>query len=349
MATQTTEHSLDELAKGLATGTLSRGKAIRWMGGALLGAVLASLPGVAWANDDCRRLGRECRRDSQCCSRNCVRRGDDKVCGCPTGQSRCGDRCVNLKTNEGHCGSCSERCGTNQTCCNGNCVNLQRNENHCGRCGNRCEQGEECVHGECRGSPPACPPEEQNCCTCVYGNPTTGEAVSTCNPGFTGDFPECRAFCTNATPPPGTEFEESPIAIGGAFPGFMLVCGPSTRGEGNECTYVPCTTCVRNGDSCEEGTQCCSGNCSNGTCACKTYSSACNNNSECCSGYCNQFGICDQNNVECECQDGFLNPGQCTMAACGDTTALNQLCNSRCSSAGRGSGVAVGCFEGCGN
>jgi hypothetical protein len=41
------ELSLDELAKGLATGTLSRGKAIRWMGGALLGAALASFPGVA--------------------------------------------------------------------------------------------------------------------------------------------------------------------------------------------------------------------------------------------------------------------------------------------------------------
>jgi hypothetical protein len=49
MATQTTERSLDELAKGLASGTLSRGKAIRWMGGALLGAALASFPGVAWA------------------------------------------------------------------------------------------------------------------------------------------------------------------------------------------------------------------------------------------------------------------------------------------------------------
>ena len=49
MATQTTERSLDELAKGLASGTLSRGKALRWMGGALLGAALASFPGVAWA------------------------------------------------------------------------------------------------------------------------------------------------------------------------------------------------------------------------------------------------------------------------------------------------------------
>jgi hypothetical protein len=226
------ELSLDELAKGLATGTLSRGKAIRWMGGALLGAALASFPGVAWAND-CRRLGRECRRDSQCCSRNCVRRGDDKVCGCPEGKTRCKYRCVNLQTNERHCGSC----------------------------GNRCDEGEQCVRGEC-------------------------------------------------TP-----------------------------------------TCGANGATCTEGTQCCSGNCVNaptGTCACKTYSSDCTKNSECCSGYCNQFGICDQNVVECACQDGFMKPGLCTMAACGDTTALNQLCNSFCLSAGRGSGVAGGCFQGCG-
>src|SRR5918994_1522513 len=130
MATQTTESSLDELAKGLATGTLSRGKAIRWMGGALLGAALASVPGVAWANDDCRRLGRECRRDSQCCSRNCVRRGDDKVCACPEGQTRCNDRCVNL----------------------------DRNDNHCGECFNRCAEGVECMDGECGGGEPICTP-----------------------------------------------------------------------------------------------------------------------------------------------------------------------------------------------
>jgi hypothetical protein len=41
--------SLDELAKGLASGTLSRGKALRLMGGALVGAALASVPGVTWA------------------------------------------------------------------------------------------------------------------------------------------------------------------------------------------------------------------------------------------------------------------------------------------------------------
>lgn len=45
--------SFDELAKGLASGTVSRGKALRMVGGALLGAALASVPGVALADDDC--------------------------------------------------------------------------------------------------------------------------------------------------------------------------------------------------------------------------------------------------------------------------------------------------------
>jgi hypothetical protein len=59
---QTSNRSLDELAKGLANGTLSRGKAIRWMGGALLGAALASFPGVVWAKP---KPGK-CNKDSQC-------------------------------------------------------------------------------------------------------------------------------------------------------------------------------------------------------------------------------------------------------------------------------------------
>ena len=90
--------SFDELAKGLATGAVSRRKALGWMGGALVGAALASVPGVAWANDRCSE-----------------------------GQTRCGDRCINLQANERHCGSCRNRCASNQTCCKGRCVNLQTN------------------------------------------------------------------------------------------------------------------------------------------------------------------------------------------------------------------------------
>jgi hypothetical protein len=49
MARETRERSFDELAKGLANGTISRRQALRWMGGALAGAAFASVPGVAFA------------------------------------------------------------------------------------------------------------------------------------------------------------------------------------------------------------------------------------------------------------------------------------------------------------
>jgi hypothetical protein len=54
------DHSLDDLAKGLANGAVSRRKALRLMGSALLGGVLASIPGVALAqpggNNACVRF-----------------------------------------------------------------------------------------------------------------------------------------------------------------------------------------------------------------------------------------------------------------------------------------------------
>src|SRR5215212_5327536 len=43
------DHSLDELAKGLANGSLSRRDALKWAGAAIVGGLLGSIPGVAWA------------------------------------------------------------------------------------------------------------------------------------------------------------------------------------------------------------------------------------------------------------------------------------------------------------
>jgi|SRR5829696_351829 len=203
MATQTTERSLDELAKGLATGTLSRGKAIRWMGGALLGAALASVPGVAWAND-CRRLGRECRRDSQCCSKNCVRRGDDKVCGCPEGKTRCKDRCVNLDRSEHHCGECFNRCDEGEECVNGVCGG---GEPMCGP-NPPCPEGQECVQEICR---PVCTPScPEGVCRCEVSGDGSGNVciafgsdpvVSSCDQCPTADLPG-HTVCYDVSPSP---------------------------------------------------------------------------------------------------------------------------------------------------
>src|SRR5919112_1376446 len=49
MSPQAREHSFDELARGLASGNVTRGKALRLMGAALVGGALASFPGTASA------------------------------------------------------------------------------------------------------------------------------------------------------------------------------------------------------------------------------------------------------------------------------------------------------------
>lgn len=87
------EGSFDELAKQLASGEVSRGRAIRLMGAALMGGTLASVPGMAWAAPPPKPNGKRCKTDSQCLSGNCA----DRVCrqvGCPTGETLCRGVCV---------------------------------------------------------------------------------------------------------------------------------------------------------------------------------------------------------------------------------------------------------------
>ena len=73
MSRETANRTFDELASGLASGSISRGGVLRLMGGLLVGGTLASL-GIGEAAADppgCKRDGKHCKRSSQCCSRNC--------------------------------------------------------------------------------------------------------------------------------------------------------------------------------------------------------------------------------------------------------------------------------------
>jgi hypothetical protein len=53
MTKEAGERSFDELASGLASGDVSRGKALKLMGAALVGGLLASIPGMAGAAPKC--------------------------------------------------------------------------------------------------------------------------------------------------------------------------------------------------------------------------------------------------------------------------------------------------------
>src|SRR5215216_33251 len=152
------DRSLDELARNLTTSNISRGRVLKIMGSALLGSVLAAVPGVAWADDRC-----------------------------PEGQTRCGDRCVNLQTNERHCGSCFHRCA----------------------------EGEECVSGECKPSciPNGEPSTEATALQCCSGTCSGGKCAACpfgqelCNGSCVSNscpedqvFLACRCACVNACP-----------------------------------------------------------------------------------------------------------------------------------------------------
>ena len=149
MSQETTNHTFDELTRGLASGSISRGKALRLMGAALVGGTLASL-GIggeaAGAPGGCKREGKNCKRDTQCCSGllcdsssgtcaaappTCVSEGE--TCGIDT------DCCSGLLCESGKCAACPSgqvlcpqgycgrypggSCAAGELCCAGNCEN----------------------------------------------------------------------------------------------------------------------------------------------------------------------------------------------------------------------------------
>jgi hypothetical protein len=67
------ESFFDDLARGLADGSVTRGKALRLMGAAVVGGTLGSfgISGVAVADDECKPNNKKCRKDKQCCSGKC--------------------------------------------------------------------------------------------------------------------------------------------------------------------------------------------------------------------------------------------------------------------------------------
>jgi hypothetical protein len=141
------ELSLDELAKGLATGTLSRGKALRLMGAALVGGALASIPGIALAKP--KPEGAKCNHNHQCASGQCVELPERGVRVCAAAGPICPPGCPGLP----QC-ACDTDLITGDPVCISPVVALRP-----GDC-TACLEGEVCVEGGLPGfvgcSPP-CP------------------------------------------------------------------------------------------------------------------------------------------------------------------------------------------------
>jgi Stigma-specific protein, Stig1 len=86
--------------------------------------------------------------------------------GCDPGLVACGAACVDLDTNDEHCGGCDQPCGDGDclagvclydqptcqaplTACSGQCVDLYKDDNNCGECGNVCPPDWTCETNYC--------------------------------------------------------------------------------------------------------------------------------------------------------------------------------------------------------
>lgn len=61
----------------------------------------------------------------------------------------CGNRCVNVSSDNNNCGFCRIRCPFNWQCCKGLCRDINISIFNCGKCGHRCPFGELCYFGMC--------------------------------------------------------------------------------------------------------------------------------------------------------------------------------------------------------
>jgi hypothetical protein len=114
--------------------------------------------------DDGSKVAFCCDEGTECCGNTC--------CGFEDEQWKfrcCNGECLNVNTNDDHCGRCNRSCdgpceecrdgqcfnvcqlipGT--TCCDGRCVNLDTADPHCGACNHACDPsiGEKCCDGSC--------------------------------------------------------------------------------------------------------------------------------------------------------------------------------------------------------
>jgi len=296
-------------------------------------------PQACTATDwDCDGSGWEadapCDPDESCEVGGCSCGGTGPDCG--AGETCCGTSCVDIQTNNSHCGGCDDACDPNETCsggechCNaggqvcvapndtccvpGGCVDISTDDSHCGDCTTSCDAAEVCEGGDCHcggSGGPICQAAE-TCCTDECANLQTSEAHCSgcdlpCDPGETCESGTCRC--------------------GGS--------GPDCSGDQTCCGSDCVDTNSDNGNCGDCGNVCDPGEtCESGTCRCGGSGSDCDAPEECCGTQCrntqtdnNHCGGC---NITCDPGESCVTAG-CKCGGTGpDCSAPEECCGTKC-------------------
>jgi hypothetical protein len=238
------DRSLDELAKGLASGTLSRRKALHLMGAALLGGALASVPGVALAAPKpgsgrggggksacakyCQSLfGANTPAEQQCVSEGTAGTGPCFSCSPTTGCGPNFQKPTCTVTGQSYnCSTCQCECPSPQTVVDGACVDCPTSTTCAGSGGtldpNTCECS--CPSGAVCSGGHVCDPFDERDCVC---------------PGGTR---ECGGRCVSTSCPEGQflKFETCQCAPTGVCTAFYETCNSSCVCRPNESGQLLC-------------------------------------------------------------------------------------------------------------
>ncbi len=149
-------------------------------------AALVSLQHSDQAAANCKKVGRKCERNNDCCNGATCKGGQNGKCRCKNGFDDCdGDgRCESLADDPANCGACGVICGANTSCCDSVCIDIQSDPANCGACAAACNSGEACAAGTCITCLPSAPLCGARCC-----------AVDSCCLGICVDLQTSRANC----------------------------------------------------------------------------------------------------------------------------------------------------------
>jgi hypothetical protein len=269
------ESFFDDLARGLADGSLSRGKALRLMGAALVGGTLGSL-GIGEAAGDppgCKRNGKHCTRPDQCCSLNC------SSGSCQTQTTTTTTSSTTSSTTSTSTSTTSTSTSTTSTSTTPMCL---QNGGDCSGDTDCCSGN--CVNGTCAACPAGTTPCDTQCCqtgaTCVNGTCCPNARVCTIGTSVT---------CC----PEGQECGDGACCISN---GFNNLCTADTQCCSKICDFLRgrffCSHCRSLGGLCIAG-QCCPNlACENGRCCWDGFGFDCTDDSECCGSATCRDGQC---------------------------------------------------------
>jgi hypothetical protein len=291
----------------MAEGNVSRRTALKRLAGFAVAASLAApLDAMAVLGGE-RRCPKSRRCGKKCCPRHSrCRKGR---CKCLPGFKKCGKKCVDMKTNPAHCGSCDVACQPGETCVAGVCRTPQQPGAVCGN--GVVEAGEQCDGANLNG---------QTCQSLGF----TGGTLA-CGAGCTFNTAGCTsAVCGNGAVEAGEQCDGADLngqtcqSLG--FTGGTLACGAGCTFNTSGCTGAQCASAA-DGTPCDDGNFCTTGDtCQAGVCTagaprncpalecevatCDSAAGVCSttpaaNGTACSNGGTCQGGVCTATSTQC--------------------------------------------------